>query len=68
MLDRHDAGVPYDCQFDPKKLESAVCRPQSQRDGVSQLVDYVCSLYAIPFSSEDDVNLDARPHLVGNFC
>ena len=40
-----------------------MCRPQSQL-----LVDYVCSLYAIPFASEDDINLDAMPHLVGNFC
>ena len=30
-------------------------------------MDYLCSLYAIPFASEEDVNLDARPHLVGNF-
>ena len=45
-----------------------MCRPQSQRDGVSQLIDYTCSLFAIPFASEEDINLDARPHLIGNFC
>ena len=45
-----------------------VCWLQSQRDGVLQLVEYTCSLYAIPFASEEDLNLDARPRLVGNFC
>ena len=38
------------------------------KDGVSQLVEYTCSLYAFPFASEEDLNRDARPHLAGNFC
>ena len=31
-------------------------------------MEYTCSLFAIPFASEEDLNLVARPHLIGNFC
>ena len=31
-------------------------------------MEYACSLYAIPFAHEEEINLDARPQLVGNFC
>ena len=29
--------------------------------------NYACSIYAIPFGSEDEVNWDSRPYVVGNF-
>ena len=45
-----------------------MCRPQSQRDGVSQSISCVCTLCEIPIAGEEDINLDARPHLMGNLC
>ena len=34
---------------------------------VVDLIYYACSIYAIPFGSEDEVNWDSRPYVVGNF-
>ena len=34
---------------------------------VVDMINYACSIYAIPFGSEDEVNFDSRLYVVGNF-
>ena len=31
------------------------------------MINYTCSVFAIPFGSEDEINLDSRPYVFGNF-
>ena len=31
------------------------------------MINYTCLLYVIPFGSEDEINLDSRPYVIGNF-
>ena len=61
-------GCPLTCSSN-KKLSYVEHRPHVFHS-VSPLVDMincVCSIYAIPFGSEGEVNWDSRPYVVGNF-